>query len=69
MDIKKYRLVVATQEHRRLLILVQGLTNPGRQVSRANKLCTLAQFVEALRYKPEGCGFDYRWCHWNFSLA
>jgi len=19
-------------------------------------------------YKPEGCGFDSRWCHWNFSL-
>jgi hypothetical protein len=27
-----------------------------------------AQFVEALRYKPEGRGFDSRWCHWNFSL-
>ena len=20
-----------------------------------------------LRYKPEGRGFDSRWCHWNFS--
>jgi len=29
----------------------------------------VAQLVEALRYKPEGCGFDYRWCHWNFSLT
>jgi hypothetical protein len=25
--------------------------------------------VEALRYKPEGRGIDFRWCHWNFSLA
>ena len=25
----------------------------------------VAQFVEALRYQPEGCGFDSRWCHWN----
>jgi hypothetical protein len=25
--------------------------------------------VEALRYKPEGLGFDSRWCHWNFSLT
>jgi len=25
--------------------------------------------VEGLRYKPEGRGFDCRWCHWNFSLA
>jgi len=22
----------------------------------------------ALRYELEGCGFDSRWCHWNFSL-
>jgi hypothetical protein len=30
--------------------------------------CTLlvAQLVEALHYKPEE--FDFRWCHWNFSL-
>jgi len=25
--------------------------------------------VEALRYKPEGRGFDSRRCHWNFSLT
>jgi hypothetical protein len=29
----------------------------------------LAQLVEALRYKPEGRGFDSRWCHWKFSLT
>jgi hypothetical protein len=23
--------------------------------------------VKALRYKPADCGFDSRWCHWNFS--
>jgi len=22
-----------------------------------------------LRYKSEGCGFDFRWSHWNFSLT
>jgi len=27
---------------------------------------TVAQLVEALRYKPEGRWFDSRWCHWNF---
>jgi hypothetical protein len=26
----------------------------------------VAQLVEALRYKPEGRGFDSRWGHWNF---
>jgi hypothetical protein len=29
----------------------------------------VAQLVEVLRYKPEGQGFDYRWCHWHFSLT
>jgi hypothetical protein len=29
----------------------------------------VAQLVEALCYKPEGRGFDFRWCHWNFSLT
>ena len=28
----------------------------------------VAQLVEALGYKLEGCGFDSRWCHWNFTL-
>jgi hypothetical protein len=28
----------------------------------------VAQLVEALRYKPEGRGFNFRWCHWIFSL-
>jgi hypothetical protein len=29
----------------------------------------MAQLVEELRYKPEGRGFDSRWCHWNFSFS
>ena len=29
----------------------------------------MVQFVEALRYKSEGRGFDFRWCHYNFSLT
>ena len=29
----------------------------------------VAQLVEALHYKPEGRGFDFRWYHWNFSLT
>jgi hypothetical protein len=27
----------------------------------------VAQFVDALRYKPECFGFDFQWCHWNFK--
>ena len=29
----------------------------------------MAQLVEALRYKPEGRGFDFRWCHSGFPLT
>jgi hypothetical protein len=29
----------------------------------------VAQLVEALCYKPERCGFDSQWCHWNFLLT
>ena len=29
----------------------------------------VAKLVEALRYQPDGRGFDSRWCHWNFSLT
>jgi len=29
----------------------------------------VAQFIEALRYKPAGRGFDSRWCHWNSPLT
>ena len=39
--------------------------NVGIYIYRGN---AVAQLVEALRYKPEGSGFDARWCHWNFSL-
>jgi hypothetical protein len=28
----------------------------------------VVQLVEALRYKPEGRGFDYRLSHWNFLV-
>jgi len=29
----------------------------------------VAQLVEALRYNPEGRGFDSRWLHRKFSLT
>jgi hypothetical protein len=31
----------------------------------ANMGYVVAQLVEALRHKSEGCGFDSSWCHWN----
>jgi hypothetical protein len=50
----------------------------GRCVPHCFKLFTVIQSSdgacdaavgEALRYKPEGRGFDSRWCHWYFSFA
>jgi hypothetical protein len=29
----------------------------------------VAQLVEALLYKPESRGFNFRWSHWNFSVT
>jgi hypothetical protein len=29
----------------------------------------VAQLIEALRYKPEDRGFDYRWDHCDSSMA
>ena len=28
----------------------------------------VAQLFESLCYKPEGRGFDSRWCNWNFFI-
>jgi len=28
----------------------------------------VAEFVEAVRYKPEGRVFDYGWGHWDISV-
>jgi hypothetical protein len=48
--------------HRSMNIVFTFLTH-------VNKGHAVAQLVEALRYKPEGREFDFRWCHWNFSLT
>jgi hypothetical protein len=32
-------------------------------------LLSITVVHEALRHKPEGRGFDSRWCHWNFLLT
>jgi hypothetical protein len=35
----------------------------------SNEGHAVGQLFEALRYKPEGRGFDSQWCHWIFSLT
>ena len=34
-----------------------------------DRFYAVTQLLEALRYKPEGRGFDSRRCHCNFSLT
>jgi hypothetical protein len=31
--------------------------------------CDVAQLVEVLRYKPEGCGFDSAWDQWDIYVT
>ena len=33
-----------------------------------DRMHVVVQSVEALRYEPEGRGFDSRWCHWKFFI-
>jgi hypothetical protein len=42
----------------------------GRRIIKKKRLGhAVAQLVQAPRHKPEGRGLDYRWYHWNFSMA
>ena len=42
---------------------------PGIIISTIPKSHLVVQLVEALRYKPEGRGFDSPWFNWCFSLT
>ena len=52
-------------------LYVEWETGGRREYPRHNQGTGYAvtQLVEALRYKPEVRGFDFRWCQWNFSLT
>jgi hypothetical protein len=52
---------------RRNLISLESVKKSGEYWQKPGH--AVAQLVEALRYKPEGRGFDFRLCHWNFSLT
>ena len=47
------------------------ISTPGHAVAQLAQLAQfaqLAQLVETLRYTPKDCGFDFRRCHWDFSV-
>jgi len=51
-------------------VAVPGSTKVTQKEAKRNSCSTgvVVQLVEALRYKPEGHGFNSRKFHWNFSL-
>jgi len=48
---------------------MHGLTNLKISYIICARLMAVVQLVEALRYEPDGRGFDSRWRHWNFPLT
>ena len=48
-------------------IIFEHLSNYER-VQQNNAGHAVAHLVEALHYKPEGRGFDFRWCHLIFFI-
>lgn len=38
------------------------------KVFKCNMEQPVTQLVDTLRYNQEGCGFDYRLCHWNYYI-
>ena len=59
----------ASRMKRPWLALECSATKKNNNWYRTGRGHAVTQLVKALRYKPEGSGFDSRWCHWNFSLT
>jgi hypothetical protein len=45
------------------------LSKDTRNIRKSFERYVVALLFEALRYKPEGSGFDSRRSNWNFSLT
>jgi hypothetical protein len=58
--VERTRLIVALYVHYQFVNF---------QRSKLQMRPAVAQFVEALRYKPEGCGFDSRWFSLEFFIG
>jgi hypothetical protein len=42
---------------------------PPPEQNYGTEAMTVQQGVRCKKIKTFGCGFDSRWCHWNFSLT
>jgi len=63
--LNKYSAVTTTEQ----LLACTVVLPPGVDIRVFKIFTRVAHFVEALRYKSEGRGFDSRRCHWNLSLT
>jgi hypothetical protein len=57
-----------------LTLFLKVFSLEGKDASKAagnwcQLLINFGVVAKALRYKPAGCGFDSRWCNWNFSVT
>jgi hypothetical protein len=48
------------------LLLLNWMCRVRNKIGTAYVYHALAQLVPGMCYKPEGRGFDSRWCNWNF---
>jgi hypothetical protein len=53
----------------RRIFFVTTITDKTYSRQKISFRSAVLQLVETLSYKPEGRGFDSRWCYWNFSLT
>jgi hypothetical protein len=68
-EFKSRMTMAATPVPTVLLSEFENYHFPKNKTAPIRKGHAVAQLVEALRYKPEGRGFDSRWCNPNFSLT
>jgi len=63
---KEFRGLIERLHHLADVPFLISYTDPrdGDAVDLCNKKAH-GDTVEALRYKTEGGGFDFQWCHWN----
>jgi hypothetical protein len=61
------RLHLKVLKHDIKIVMEDFNVQVGKEHSFAGHAVTRS--VEALLYKPEGCGLDSQWCHWNSSLT
>jgi hypothetical protein len=50
-------------------VLMQRLSGDRKYSSMYAETYIVAHLVETVHYKLEGCRFNSRWCHWDFSLT